>query len=148
MCAFLVLSCLSLCISWPYISTSFTRLGNFFIIFSNGLSISCSFSSPSNTPHDTNVRTFEVVPEAPSAILSFWIPFSSYCSDWVFLFIYLFCFLIFQITDLIFGFIYSTVNRIDLLYGKMHLWLDLSYAVEVLTKLIEHSYNQSFEVWI
>ena len=41
----------TLCASWTWVSISFTKLGKFsFIIFSSGVPIPCSFSSPSGTP--------------------------------------------------------------------------------------------------
>ena len=71
-------------------STSFIRLVKFSIIFfSYTFSISCSLFLWH--PHDVNVGTLELVPEAPYTILIFLILFSSGCSYWVFcLFVCLF----------------------------------------------------------
>ena len=75
--------------------------------FSKRFLNSCSLSSLSGTlPHDANVGTLEVVPEAPHTILIFFIFFFC-CSDWLF-----FCFLIFQITNLILGFFYYTADSL------------------------------------
>ena len=53
-------------------SLSFTRLGKFSsIIFSNKFSISCSSSSPSGTPYDSDVGALKVVPEVPQPLIFF-----------------------------------------------------------------------------
>ena len=70
---FVSILCGTLCASWTCKSISFTKLGKFyFIIFSNGFRIFCSFFSSSWHPYDTNVGPLEVFPKAVYTILVFW----------------------------------------------------------------------------
>ena len=77
-----------------------------FIIFSNQFPISCFLSSPSGTPVMQMLGLWKLSQTLLilSSFCFFLILFSSSCSDWSF-----FCFLMFQIIDLMLSFIHSTV---------------------------------------
>ena len=75
----------TLCASWTCMSISFTKLGKFtFIIFSNRFPISCSFSSPSDTPMMQMLDLLKWSQRLLTLSSFVWIHFSSCCSDWSF----------------------------------------------------------------
>ena len=95
-----------LCTFWTCMSIPFTKLGKFsFTIFSNRFPLSCSFSYPSGTHKTQMLDLLELSQNLLILYSFFWISFSSCCSDWLGFFF--FCFLMFQIIDLILGFIHS-----------------------------------------
>ena len=75
----------TLCSSWPSMSISLTSLGKFsFLFFSNRFPISCSFSSPSETPMMWMLVHLKLSQRLLTLFSSFLFFFSFWCSDWVF----------------------------------------------------------------
>ena len=90
--------------SWTCMFMSFTKLGKFsFIIFSNRFRIFCSFSSLSDTPMTWMLDLLKLSQRLLITLYFFYSFF--FVLSWV----VVFCFLMFQIIDLILGFIHSTV---------------------------------------
>ena len=75
------------CASWTCMSLSFTKLGAFsFHCFFKMISNLLLFLFPFWHPYDLNVGLFQVVPEVPQPLLTFfWILVSSFCSSWMFI---------------------------------------------------------------
>ena len=137
----------TLCASWTCRSISLTKLGEFsFIIFSDGFPISCSYSSPSGTPMRPMLDLLKLSHRL--FILSSFFKF-------FFLLVVLHgCFLLPYVPNhwfeswlhpLYFCFpincsLFQLVN-LSLLTGSF-------YAADILTKFLEHPYNQCFKLCI
>ena len=120
-------------ISWK--SISFTKMGNIsFIICSNKFSTYCSSSSPFWRSYNSDIGTFQVVPEVRKSLFTF---LNSCFFILFWLDVYLF--LLFQIIDLSPGFLPFTVGSLYILHyftlGRFHLFLH--FATE-LNQFCEH----------
>ena len=94
----------TLCTSWTCVSVSFNKLGKLsFTIFPDRFPIFCSVSSSSGSP----MREMLDLLKLSQRLLYY----PLFLDSFFFLLFYMvvFCFLIFQIIDLILGFIHSTV---------------------------------------
>ena len=137
----------TLCASWTCMSVSFTKLGEFtFIIFSNRFPISCSFSSSSGTPWCECWNAWS----CPRGCLHY----SCFFGFFFLCIVLIDCFLLPYVPYHWFDsqlhplFCCFPVNCCLFQLLFLHFWLDLFYTVEVLTKFLEHCYNQYFEFYI
>ena len=141
----------TLCASWTCTSISFAKLGKVsFLIFSNRFLFFCPFSSPSDSPMMWMLYLLKLSQRLLTLLSFFWILFSC-CSVCLFFFFFLLPYVSNHWSDswLHPAYCCFPVNcSLFQVVFILRFWLDLLYTIEVLTKFLEHPYNQCFELCI